>query len=161
MKRIFMVFGIIAILLTGCTNETTTDLEKQTSSIEEINSIKEKIDKIDTTLIDDVHTAETMELDNSTTENEKDDLETQESSNTTETNTSNESIINKEILVGTWRDYPTISDADTEVYSFKEDDTFKYYTSQYEIDRELISLSGKWELNDNNLILSIDKKNSI
>lgn len=158
MKRIFMVFGIIAILLTGCTNETTTDLEKQTSSIEEINSIKEEIDKIDTTLIDDVHTEETMESDNSTTENEKDDLETQESSNTTETNTSDESIINKEILVGTWRDYPTISDADTEIYSFEEDDTFKYYTSQYEIDRELISLSGKWELNDNNLILSIDKK---
>jgi len=73
-----------------------------------------------------------------------------------------ESLLCKEgqNLVGTWQLWDSlVSDGYKARYEFYKDSSFTYFRSQYSEDNKLVSISGKYELKNDSLILNINDFN--
>lgn len=160
-----MLIGII-ILSTGCCNGTTAKLEDKKTEVEDTSSnVINKVEKNNEDQVDDNSQEDDLkEVDNS---KEEDNVKDQKANSTHQENKTNPNcsaslIIDKETLLGTWQASNSIGDGSVEMFSFGDDGNFTYSTSEYDIDRMLISCSGKWVIDNNDfLTVTIDAKTVI
>lgn len=60
-------------------------------------------------------------------------------------------------IIGIWQLWDSLVTAGYKArYEFYKDSSFKYFTSEYSEDNKLVSISGKYKLKNDSLILNID-----
>ncbi|AEV69470.1 hypothetical protein [Acetivibrio clariflavus] len=61
-------------------------------------------------------------------------------------------------LIGIWHAAPSIGSGYNDMFFFYKDSSFKLYYSQYDEEKRVLDISGKWTVNGNKLNLSVDEK---
>ena len=64
-------------------------------------------------------------------------------------------------LIGIWHAAPSIGSGYDNMFFFHKDNRFKLNYSQYDEEKRIIDISGKWTINENKLSLSVEEKTVI